>query len=333
MPVFPSGKAQSDASSASDVAFQREVIALRAAGYAGCHHPHIGNLLGTFESESSYYIVLELVEGLPLFDWIVQHGVFFREATASTALRQVVEALAHIHSRHICHNDIKPENVLVSRAARARVGARGGNPDDVESDPRASTAALGMTGAITNEDGAAGGISHHAVGSGLNLKLIDFGMAHVLSGRGRCAEEEEGFVLDKDKVGDDVIANGSTRGGLRRSLTINSSLHSTIEGGPGDGTFAYWAPEMMCGKRYGVAVDMWALGVTLYIALCGVHPFDPRGVSSFPRVWLSLCSRSLSSFIIFLPPCWPSTAHHCCCAHTHTHTHTHTRARTFEKRF
>jgi serine/threonine protein kinase len=277
--------------SAADVAFQREVVALRAAGYDGAHHPHIGNLLGTFESDSSHYIVLELVEGLPLFDWIVEHGVFFRESTAAAALRQVVDALAHLHARHICHNDVKPENVLVSRVARAQMGARGGNPDDVEGKLNTVPGrAFGATAPITNEDGGRNGAASAAggrSGSELTLKVIDFGMSHVLSGQGRRAEEEEGVILgrrrrggegeDKDEQ-DGVIRNGSSRGGLRRTLTNNSSLHSTIEGGPGEGTFAYWAPEMMCGERYGVAVDMWALGVTLYIALCGVHPFDPRGV-------------------------------------------------------
>ena len=103
----------------------------------------------------------------------------------------------------------------------------------------------------------------------MTLKVIDFGMAHVLSGRGRRGEEEEGVILDRRRGGvhgeeqdeeDGVIRNGSSRGGLRRALTNNSSLHSTIEGGPGEGTFAYWAPEMMCGERYGVAVDMWLSG-------------------------------------------------------------------------
>jgi len=46
------------------------------------------------------------------------------------------------------------------------------------------------------------------------------------------------------------------------------------------GTWAYWAPEMFGESRYlGKEVDMWSLGVILYILLSGRHPFDAPGRS------------------------------------------------------
>ena len=43
------------------------------------------------------------------------------------------------------------------------------------------------------------------------------------------------------------------------------------------GTWSYWAPEMLNRVPYDHAVDMWSLGVLMYILLVGFHPFDPSG--------------------------------------------------------
>ncbi|XP_043994579.1 serine/threonine-protein kinase DCLK1 [Gambusia affinis] len=42
------------------------------------------------------------------------------------------------------------------------------------------------------------------------------------------------------------------------------------------GTPTYVAPEILCETGYGVPVDVWALGVILYILLCGFAPFRSR---------------------------------------------------------
>ncbi|POM73387.1 CAMK protein Kinase [Phytophthora palmivora] len=40
-------------------------------------------------------------------------------------------------------------------------------------------------------------------------------------------------------------------------------------------TVAYTSPEFIHHRESGCAMDVWALGVVLYIVLCGLHPFDP----------------------------------------------------------
>jgi calcium/calmodulin-dependent protein kinase I len=40
-------------------------------------------------------------------------------------------------------------------------------------------------------------------------------------------------------------------------------------------TTAYASPEFIKHRESGCAMDIWALGVVLYIVLCGLHPFDP----------------------------------------------------------
>ncbi|KAI9907684.1 hypothetical protein PsorP6_003250 [Peronosclerospora sorghi] len=45
-------------------------------------------------------------------------------------------------------------------------------------------------------------------------------------------------------------------------------------------TTAYASPELLTHRACGAAMDVWSLGVVLYIILCGLHPFDPSDDAS-----------------------------------------------------
>ena len=60
------------------------------------------------------------------------------------------------------------------------------------------------------------------------------------------------------------------------------------------GTFDYWAPEVVRQDACTEAIDMWALGVVMYIMLCGCNPFDPSAVASDKEI-LSNISKCVSS--------------------------------------
>jgi serine/threonine protein kinase len=59
------------------------------------------------------YIVMELMQGGELFDYIIDEGRL-TEQDASSITRQVSEALAYCHSRGVVHRDLKPENLLLA---------------------------------------------------------------------------------------------------------------------------------------------------------------------------------------------------------------------------
>lgn len=58
-------------------------------------------------------IVLELCEGGELYDRI-QQKQFYPEGEARTVTRNLLEAVAYIHSKGIMHRDLKPENILLA---------------------------------------------------------------------------------------------------------------------------------------------------------------------------------------------------------------------------
>ncbi len=74
-------------------------------------HPHIVRLEDVYETPTTMYIVMELLEGGELFDRIVGRSRF-SEDEARRLARPLIEAVAYLHSLGIVHRDIKPENIL-----------------------------------------------------------------------------------------------------------------------------------------------------------------------------------------------------------------------------
>ena len=56
----------------------------------------------------------------------------------------------------------------------------------------------------------------------------------------------------------------------------NKHLAVKPKAGDAEGTFEFWAPEMMKRDTYGPAVDLWALGVILFQMFTGELPFKGK---------------------------------------------------------
>ena len=135
-----------------------------------------------FGSDSGHvYIAYEYVGGRTLRD--AMRAGELRDGQAIEAAAQILDGLAHAHSRGIVHRDVKPSNVLLA--------------DD----------------------------------EGISVRLLDFGLAQF--------DEAETLTA----VGDVP------------------------------GTLAYISPERLCGEEACAASDVWGVGILLWEALAGKHPF------------------------------------------------------------
>ena len=87
--------------------FQREA---RAAG--ALTHPNIVTIFETEAENGRYFIVMEYLEGDNLRQKMDREGVLPPEVAVRIAT-QVLDGLAHAHSKGVIHRDIKPENIHI----------------------------------------------------------------------------------------------------------------------------------------------------------------------------------------------------------------------------
>ena len=152
-------------------------------------HPNIIKFYGMYRSPTNVHLILEYADGGDLLNRILEKGCY-DEIDGRIIFGQICAGVSYLHSRDICHRDLKPDNVLLTA------------------------------------DGTA--------------KISDFGLARHAS------QSENNF----------------------RTYC---------------GTPHYFAPEMFKLQKqqvdgYGKAVDVWSLGVILYIIVSGKPPFDDENL-------------------------------------------------------
>ncbi|XP_051529440.1 caM kinase-like vesicle-associated protein [Myxocyprinus asiaticus] len=87
-------------------AAKNEIIILKMV-----KHPNILQLVDVYETRKEYYLFLELATGREVFDWILDQG-YYSERDTSNVIRQVMEAVAYLHSLKIVHRNLKLENLV-----------------------------------------------------------------------------------------------------------------------------------------------------------------------------------------------------------------------------
>ena len=98
----------------------RKRFAIESRAVAKLSHHNIVSVYDVGNEDGTDYIVMELIEGVTLKEYLQQKGrlswqesIFFAE--------QISSALVHAHSRGIIHQDIKPPNVIILRDGTAKL--------------------------------------------------------------------------------------------------------------------------------------------------------------------------------------------------------------------
>jgi len=94
--------------------FEREARAI-----ASLSHPNVLSIFDYGDSEGTFFVVTELLEGETLRVRLMNDIVDWRAAIDIGA--EIAEGLAAAHSRSVVHRDLKPENVFLTREGRVKI--------------------------------------------------------------------------------------------------------------------------------------------------------------------------------------------------------------------
>jgi serine/threonine-protein kinase len=95
--------------------FRRE-----AQAAANLSHPNIVPVFDWGETDSTYFIVMEYVDGEALSS-IIRTQAPLNPAQAASVAADIAKALAYAHRRGVVHRDVKPGNVLITADGQVKV--------------------------------------------------------------------------------------------------------------------------------------------------------------------------------------------------------------------
>ena len=104
---------------AEDEEFRRRFRA-ESQAVAMLSHPNIVSVYDVSRTGNIEYIVMELIEGITLKQYINRKGLLTWKETLHFTT-QIVKALSHAHSRGIVHRDIKPHNIMILKDGTVKV--------------------------------------------------------------------------------------------------------------------------------------------------------------------------------------------------------------------
>ncbi|MEY8352226.1 Stk1 family PASTA domain-containing Ser/Thr kinase [Lachnospiraceae bacterium 54-53] len=93
---------------------------MEAQAAARLSHPNIVNIYDVVDEGNLHYIVMELIEGITLKNYISKKGCLEVKEAIGVAI-SVAQGIAAAHEQGIIHRDIKPQNIIIARDGKVKV--------------------------------------------------------------------------------------------------------------------------------------------------------------------------------------------------------------------
>ena len=103
----------------NDESFIKKFVS-EAQAAAGLMHPNVVNVYDVGQDRGLYYMVMELVEGITLKEYIEKKERLSAKETISISI-QMISGIQAAHNHHIIHRDIKPQNIIISKDGKVKV--------------------------------------------------------------------------------------------------------------------------------------------------------------------------------------------------------------------
>ncbi|CAM69597.2 protein kinase-like protein [Leishmania infantum JPCM5] len=261
-------------------AVEREIRVMRRV----CNHPHVAQLKEVIDDdkEDSVHLVMTYAENGPL---TVMHGfdaalgcapcdVVRPFSRCARLLHQLAEALIYVHRQRIVHNDVKPDNILLTEADNILLTDFGESVLISKKLPQMPAAHMSI--------GAAGG-------EGLNASVLvphnrwkssrganDSWATLSTADRSPCSSSPAGHTANTSQM----MAETSFLPDSSMFLAAGVDVEGRLKGNRSAiGTPAFAAPELIMSSTCSYDSDAWSFGVVLYSVIFGRLPFAAATIS------------------------------------------------------
>ena len=174
-------------------------------------HPNIVSVYDVSSTEDQDYIVMELIDGITLKQYMEKKGVLNWRETVHFATH-IARALEHAHSRGLVHRDIKPHNVMVLKNGSVKV-ADFGIARMMENNNTMTKEALGSVHYISPEQAKGGRVDNRS-----DLYSLGVVMYEMITGK-----------TPYDGESPVAVAIQHINGGAPRPSTINPGIPKGLE--------------------------------------------------------------------------------------------------------